>query len=161
MFVLQRIAETPNSTHAILYNGSARICEILERGAEDPVFPRIAEGTHPLRFHGPSKFDVAPYNSPQRFASIGLTAGHMIEIVVAGRVAILFHCGNTFRDSEGCPMTGESVALNFGTYEIPGGQSAPAFEAAWPILSKAVAEGGAMLQVLDIAVVKSGAVADV
>ena len=85
----------------------------------------------------------------------------MIEIVVAGRVAILFHCGNTFRDSEGCPMTGESVALNFGTYEIPGGQSAPAFEAAWPILSKAVAEGGAMLQVLDIAVVKSGAVADV
>jgi Family of unknown function (DUF5675) len=150
-FVLQRIAETLESTRGALFaSDGSYLCDILERGADDPQFPRIVAGTHALRFHGISKFDRPPYSYGARFASIGYLAGHMIEIVVPSRVAILFHCGNAYMDSEGCLMTGQSVVLSGANYVIPGGQSTPAFDKVWPILDQAVSAGSAQLEVRDI-----------
>lgn len=151
MFTLQRMAQTKNSTQGVLFDDHGdRLCAILERGATDPQWPCITAGTHALRFHGLSKFDGNPYNYQTRFASIGYTAGHMIEVVVPGRTAILFHCGNVYLDSEGCLMVGQTVVLVDTDYEIPGGQSMPAFDKVWPILDRAVSAGAASLDVRDI-----------
>ena len=151
-FTLSRWTDTPRSTRGQLFDGATILCDILEGGANSPPHYRIQAGTYYLGFHGPSKFDNPPYSYPQRFAAIGLTAGHMIEVKgVPGRTAILIHPGSKFSDSEGCLMVGMSVIAGpDGDFIVPGGMSAPAFEKVWPLLAAAINTDGAQLTIHDI-----------
>lgn len=154
-FAIQRLAETPNTTKGrlVLAGSTVPLCALLEGGKANAPHNRIPAGTYALGFKGPSKFDRSPYDYPTRFADIGYTVGHMIEITgVAGRTAIEIHPGNSFTDTLGCPMTGQDVvaAGPAADFIIPDGQAAPAFRRIWPILAQAVRYGGAQLEVTDI-----------
>jgi len=150
-FTLHRWSQTVRSTRGQLLDGNTILCDILEGGANTPPHYRIPAGTYYLDFHGPSKFDAAPYNYPERFASIGLTAVHMIEVKdVPGRTAILIHPGDAVTDTDGCLLTGTHVIAGpDGDYIIPGG-SGTAFEKVWPILAAAIRGECAQLVVCDI-----------
>ena len=150
-FTLHRWTATARSTRGQLLDGCTILCDILEGGAASAPHYRIPAGTYYLGFHGPSKFDYPPYSYPERFASIGLTAGHMIEVKgVPGRTAILIHPGDTVADTDGCLLTGVSVIAGPDEdYIIPGG-SATAFDKVWPIIAAAINSDGAQLTVHDI-----------
>lgn len=152
-FTLSRRAQTARSTQGALLNGTTEICAILEGGADKSCAPhwRIPAGIYQLGFHGPSKFDVAPYNYPLRFQTMGLMPGHMIEVKgVPGRSDILIHPGDSFEDTDGCLLTGGKVIAGpNGDFIIPGG-SGLAFQKVWPILSRAIDDDGAQLIVQDI-----------
>lgn len=130
--------------------GAAFLCFALELAFHDPKIPgktRIPAGTYGLHFHGASKFDKV-YR--KRVEGSGQIYRGMIEIGgVPDFSGVLFHCGNTTADSEGCVMCGNAVVAAPGGYIIPGGESTPAFLRVYAAVSAAIAAGGAQLVVTD------------
>lgn len=149
-FTLTRLESDGTGTRSEIATASGVLCEALELAFHDPKIAgktRMPVGQYPLRFHGASHFD-AVYRT--RVENDAQTYRGMIEIGgVPDFADILFHCGNTTKDSEGCVLCGARVLRTPGGFVIPGGESEPAFLRLYRAVSAAILGGAAALRVID------------
>ena len=148
-FILSRKAETPFSTWGVLTDPSGTgLCKILERGAHNPMHPRIVAGRYRLarKPFGASHFD-------HTFRElIGETYKGILWLPdVPGRANIEIHTANLVNQLEGCLATGGAIVREAdGDFAIEGGTSRPAFARLYAVLSPTIDAGGAQLLINDI-----------
>jgi Family of unknown function (DUF5675) len=149
-FSLTRLQSDGVGTRSVIASGGDVICEALELALHAPKIAgktRIPVGEYPLGFHGASKFD-AVYR--KRLENDGQVYRGMIDIRdVPDFADVLFHCGNTTADSEGCVLCGECVVQTPNGFVIRGGESESAYLRLYRAMSAAIVSGGASLTVLD------------
>jgi Family of unknown function (DUF5675) len=151
-YTLQRLREDAVSTDGVFKRPDGSVlCQILERGAQMMGgHPRIeAGGPYPLRLKaiGTSHLD------PVGRRDLETAYKGMIEVCnVPGRSEILIHPANKYSDLLGCLAPGLKVVPTVRGYEIPGGQSGPAFKDLYlEIVPHLLPDGdGAELFVIDI-----------
>ncbi len=145
-FKLVRAAEDKFSTKGAILDGLGMVlCLTLER-ASSGDHPRIPAGAYPVKFKkiGTSKFDAAYQKI------VGVAYDGMPQICdVPGRDEILIHCGNTYKDSEGCVEAGGDIVPSSEGFKIVGGTSQPAYRHLYPILHAACRAGDVQLIVTD------------
>lgn len=152
-FFLQRLLEDPVSTTGSFRDALAKeITPTLERGAVMlGGHSRIAAGgPYPLRFKAIGTSHLDPVGS-----RLMASEYHgMIEICdIPGRSEILIHPANKYTELLGCVAPGISVVPTVRGFEIPGGQSGPAFQKLYRCLTQYIlAKESAVLTVVDIAV---------
>lgn len=149
-FALTRLQSDGVGTRSVVASDGDTICEALELAFHVPKIvgkTRIPADEYPLGFHSPSKFDDVYRERVERDGQI---YRGMIEICgVPDFTDVLFHCGNTPADSEGCVLCGERVVQTPNGFDVPPGQSQPAFLRLYRIMSAAITGGGAQLTVTD------------
>lgn len=150
-FRLNRFGETPLSTWGDLYvpDATSPICQILERGASNPAHPRIPAGTYQIarKPYGASHFDTA-----FRMLIGADYKGILWLPNVPGRSNIEIHTANDIEQLEGCLATGGAITKDdHGDFAITGGTSKPAYAKVYPLISAAIDNGGAQIEITDIA----------
>lgn len=100
-------------------------CATLEDEIE-----KIPAGDYKLRIRGEGGFH-------NRYSKRFSFHKGMIEIIVEGRKYILFHCGNTDEDTEGCVLVGTSFDEKTGILS----QSVKAYEIFYPLVIKELLKG--------------------
>lgn len=144
MFTLRRTDSGTDSTAGLLLSpDGTRLCATLERAWLDnkPRESRIPAGTYSLKMKklGTSRFDD---DYRKKFGDFHKG---MIEIDgVPGRDEILFHMGNWHHHTQGCVLLGARTEQMPGgkNFQIPPGESRDGYLIAYPLLLKAVSEGG-------------------
>lgn len=148
-FTLTRLQSDGAGTRSQIEDVSV-LCAALDLAFHDPKIvgkTRIPVGEYRLGFHGASKFD-AVYRT--RVEDDRQVYRGMIEICrVPDFADVLFHCGNTPADSEGCVLCGARVVQTSIDFVIPAGESEPAFLRLYRAMSAAIAGSGARLTVTD------------
>jgi hypothetical protein len=129
---------------------------IVERGAHNANgHPRIPAGLYRLaiRPFGESHFDTSLKQKVEHYRGIiQVLDGPDRLLERAGRTHIEMHPANTVDQLLGCLATAQITRRSdYGTHDFIGMQSVWAFQRAYPVIADAVENGGAMLQVIDIA----------
>lgn len=105
--VVEEIWTTPNSTVSLLFVDQRPIGFILEDGYRDIKVP--GETRIP-----PGRYRVVPSIHGEKFASYSRRFGHKFSIYVIevpGFSGIMFHIGNTVKDTRGCMLTAGGIEL--------------------------------------------------
>lgn len=122
-FLIRRVAKSENTTLGYLYVNGQRLCRTLEpldRGLRSDMsaaeirrrkvrgFTAIPTGNFSLSLTYSPKF------SPRAFYK---SLGGLLPLVVGvpGFSRILMHCGNTFRDTQGCILLGVAPVIPDGS----------------------------------------------
>lgn len=144
---LKPIAETPNSTVSNLYVDGVWCCFILE------------DGYRSIKVPGETRIPPGVYSVVQRkvgtfFKRYSKKFGHFFvpEIIgIANFLYILFHMGNTIKDTRGCLLTGMAIEYDeaTGNYFIPAGRSTAAYLKLYRLLSAAFNRGEAVQIVVE------------
>lgn len=135
MLVHQRIAETADSTIAVLsIKGSklgSKICFLLEDGyrlIKEDSNTRINPGSYRLRQRTYGRF----------FETYRKNYGHAFSIEIEGTGThsdVLLHGGNTVADTRGCPLVGQAIEMQPNSnFKISAGDSMIAYKALYAIL---------------------------
>lgn len=146
IFTLARRASDGASTSSVLLDeGGALLCPCLERGP-DGDHPRIPPGRYALILRHEGGLD-ARYR-----ARFGAFHKGIVEIAaVPGRAFIEFHIANTVEELLGCiaPATQMIAPEKSGDRHFQAFASEAAYRRVYPILVRAIEDGGAQLNVED------------
>jgi hypothetical protein len=144
---LKPIEETPNSTVSSLHVDGVFCCFILE------------DGYRAIKVAGETRIPAGVYSIVQRkvgtfFNRYSKKFGHFFvpEIIgIANFLYILFHMGNTTKDTRGCLLCGMAIEYDeaTGNYFIPAGRSTSAYLKLYRLLSAAFNRGEAVQIVVD------------
>ena len=139
---LKLLEETPNSTASALYIDGAFYCFIIEDGHRD------------IKVHGQTRIPEGVYEVMQRkvgkfFTRYSKKFAHLFvpEVIgVPNFKYILFHMGNTIKDTEGCLLCGQGIAFdeNTGNFFVPAGMSTGAYLKLYKALFSAYNNGDAV-----------------
>lgn len=122
-FLIRRVAKSENATLGYLYVNGQRLCRTLEpldRGLRSDMsaaeirrrkvrgFTAIPTGNYSL------SLTYSPRFSPRAFYK---SLGGLLPLVVGvpGFSRVLMHCGNTFRDTQGCILLGVAPVIPAGS----------------------------------------------
>lgn len=144
---LKPIAETPNSTVSNLYVDGVWCCFILE------------DGYRAIKVAGETRIPAGVYTIVQRkvgtfYNRYAKRFGHFFvpEIIgVFNFMYILFHMGNTVKDTKGCLLCGMAIEYDEQTaqFHIPGGRSTAAYLKLYKLLFGAFNRGEAVQIVVE------------
>ena len=144
---LKPIEETPNSTVSSLYVDGVFCCFILE------------DGYRAIKVAGETRIPAGVYTIDERkegkfFNRYSKKFGHTFvpEIIgVLNFLYILFHMGNTTKDTRGCLLCGMAIEYDeaTGNYFIPAGRSTSAYLKLYRLLSAAFNRGEAVQIVVE------------
>jgi hypothetical protein len=145
-FYLRRIAHTSRSTRGLFFapDGVTTLCQALERGPSNPDgHVRIPAGTYKLILHQPSEFDAS------LTGKLGSAYHGVIRLVdVPGRTAIEIHPANEVEELKGCIAPGDTWHTDdYGEFCV--WSSMDACKAIYPLITEAILNEGAQLQVED------------
>ena len=122
-FLIRRVAKSENATLGYLYVNGQRLCRTLEpldRGLRSDMstaeirrrkvrgFTAIPTGNYSLSLSYSPKFSSRAFYK---------SLGGLLPLVVGvtGFSRILMHCGNTFRDTQGCILLGVAPVIPVGS----------------------------------------------
>lgn len=150
-----RLARTNTDGQTIagrLIDGADKtLCVTLEPGHKVSSNPCIPVGEHRLRLYSAGEKDRQYRAYYDKRIAPGWHMG-MVEIIAPPREAILFHVGNTLKDTLGCVLAGTAVLrpgnlLDPDHWAINGSRAA--YETAYPILRDACLAGEAALVITE------------
>jgi len=152
---IERIAEDNLSTLGRLYVNGLGLCYTLEDAWHKSKIAgktRIPAGTYKLGLRKVGGFNNR-YQVDSRFKAIHKG---MIEVLdVPNYKYILFHCGNTNKDTAGCILMGSSYTvrnLNTANEEYIVSRSAVAYKKVYPVIADELAQGNDVtLEIMDVA----------
>lgn len=150
-FKLNRFEETSLSTWGDFYapDQATPICQILERGAQNPAHPRIPAGIYEI---GRKPLGASHFDGEFKTLIGADYKGILLLPNVPGRSNIEIHTANIVQQLEGCLATGGKITKDdHGDFAIEGGTSKPAYAHIYPLISAAIDNGGAQIEITDIA----------
>ena len=122
-FLIRRVAKSENATLGYLYVNGQRLCRTLEpldRGLRSDMsaaeirrrkvrgFTAIPTGNYSLALSYSPKFSSRAF-----YKSLGGLLPLVVGVPCFSR--ILMHCGNTFRDTQGCILLGVAPVVPVGS----------------------------------------------
>lgn len=149
---IERIADNKHSTLGKLYIDGLGLCYTLEDAYHSKKIAgktRIPPGRYQLGLRKVGGFHNR-YQIDPRFRAIHRG---MIEVLdVPNYKYILFHCGNTSKDTAGCILLGTNYMVrnpNTNNEEYTVNQSAKAYKNIYPVIAEAIAQGDEVMLNID------------
>jgi hypothetical protein len=144
--VLHRLKHDDKATQGELRLDGERLCYTLENrpphvpGVKEPGLSRIPAGLHRLITRSVGRFNTT-YRKQYAWH------GPMIEILLPGWTAVLFHKGNYHYDTDGCVLLGDALGQH-DEHGLTVWSSGDAYARVYPALLE-LAEAGEALEIRD------------